>query len=89
MDHREQKKDKRELSSLDAGEHTGGAKQLRTGEPAATSGIYHVLQHPHFAEGEIFVRKGKVLPSCPICGETAQFLLAKKIVHITEDPDFG
>ena len=88
MDQREQKKDKRKLSSLDAGGHTHGERQLRTGEPAAVSGIYQVFEHPHLAEGELFVQRGSVLPSCPICREPAQFRLVKKIVHITEDPDF-
>ena len=89
MDNRKEKRRKDELHALDTGGQSGGPEPLRTGDRALVSGIYQVLDHPHFSEGELFLRKGSILPSCPVCGEPARFRLAKKIVHIGEDPDFG
>ena len=86
MDNRRKKKREHELNT---GGQTGRQEPLGTGDRAVVSGIYQVLDHPHFSEGELFLRKGSILPSCPVCGEPAKFRLAKKIVHIGEDPDFG
>jgi hypothetical protein len=88
VDNRKEKRREHQLYAADVGAQPGREEPLSTGERAAVSGIYQVLHHPHFSEGEIFARKGAVLPSCPVCGEPATFRLVKRIVHINEDPDF-
>jgi hypothetical protein len=77
------------LHAFDTGGQSGRQEPLGTGDRTVVSGIYQVLDHPHFSEGELFLRKASLLPSCPVCGEPARFRLEKKIVHIGEDPDFG
>lgn len=74
--------------SFDFEAQPGGERQQGTGEPAATSGIYQATDHLHFSDEEFFARKGDILPACPICGEAIEFRLTRKIVHISEDPDF-
>ena len=88
MNQRKEKRPEHELDAFDGGAQMGPEEQQKTGEAAKVSGIYQVLHHPHFSEGELFIRKDSLLPSCPICGEPASFRLVKKIVHIDEDPDF-
>jgi hypothetical protein len=88
LDNRKEKRHLHELYALDTGGESGRQEPLGTGERTVVSGIYQVLDHPHFSEGELFLRKGSMLSSCPVCGEPARFRLVKKIVHIGEDPDF-
>ena len=63
-----------------------GEEQQSTGEQAMVSGIYEVANHVHAPDAGFFVRKGTVLPSCRVCGETISFRLTRKIVHVDEDP---
>lgn len=66
----------------------GFSRVLASGESAAHSGIYKLEHWSHDAEEEIFIREGTRLPFCHRCTGPLMFRLVRKLVYITEDPDF-
>lgn len=52
-----------------------------------SSGVYR-CEHTGCSEKIVWIRRGEVLPRCPICGEKALFILEEEVQHISEDPDF-
>lgn len=63
------------------------ARLLESSSITSISGIYR-CEHTGCCEKILWIKKGEVLPRCPVCGERALFSLEEEVQHISEDPDF-
>ena len=62
---------------------------LRPGDSVRASGIYKVLHPAHDSDDMRVFISGQELPSCPVCGHDAGYLLVQSAPSAFEDPDFA
>ncbi len=46
---------------------------LKPGEAAPTTGLYRIHHYAHRLPHDCFVKAGKILPPCNICGDRVRF----------------
>ena len=61
---------------------------FQTGDIAVVSGLYRPDHSKCNTSSAIRIGKGERLPGCPQCGQTANFLLERKLDILQKAPNF-
>jgi len=68
---------------------TSPEQPLFSGKTPPVSGMYNQTHADCGYEKQIWARMGEALPLCPACGGRSEFRLVQRMIHISEDQDFG